>query len=204
MILTPVILEGERVRLTPMSHAHLDDLFDAQSEDVWQYLPVVVRTRDDMRAVIDHCCQAAERGDGLAFAIIDKLAGRAVGATGYWNLDPPHPRVEIGFTWLGTSWQRTSLNTECKLLLMRHAFTVMGCERVELKTDARNQRSQAAIERLGATREGTLRKHMLTRDGFIRDSVYFSVIREEWPRVEAHLQQLLRRHGPDLGTSGPV
>ena len=128
----------------------------------------------------------------LPFAIVETDKGRAVGSTRFLNIRPEHRGLEIGWTWIGREWQRTSVNTETKFLLLRHAFERLGCIRVELKTDARNERSQQAIERIGAKREGILRSHMLVQEGFRRDSVYFSVLDEEWPAVKEGLEKRLR------------
>lgn len=125
------------------------------------------------------------------FAIIETAKNKVAGSTRYLNFRPDHRSVEIGWTWLGQDWQRTSVNTEAKLLLLGHAFERMGCVRVEFKTDARNLRSQRALERIGATREGVLRQHMIVQDDFIRDSVYFSVLDKEWPAVRDRLTLLL-------------
>jgi RimJ/RimL family protein N-acetyltransferase len=136
---------------------------------------------------------AQARGEGLAFAIIDQGRGEAVGGTTYMDVAMADRRLEIGNTWLGRAAWRTAINTEAKLLLLRHAFETLGCHRVQMKTDARNLRSQAAIERLGAKREGVLRQHLVLPDGFVRDTVMYSVIAAEWPGVKARLQGLLNR-----------
>jgi N-acetyltransferase len=184
-MLTPVTLEGNIVRLEPLSLAHLDGLcaigFD---ESLWRYMMTRMATRDDMRAFI-------EGADAGVFAVIHRASGRVAGSTRYMNYEPAHKRVEIGWTWYGVEFQRTAVNTECKLLLMEHAFETMGMNRVELKTDARNERSRAAILRIGAQYEGTLRKHMIV-PGHVRDTVYFSVIREEWPAVRERLRGMAR------------
>ena len=125
----------------------------------------------------------------LPFATIDRRTGNAIGSTRYMNIVPEHKRLEIGWTWISPAWQRSAINTEAKYLMMRHAFEQMGCNRVELKTNALNARSRAAILRIGAREEGTLRSHMINRDGTLRDTVYFSVIAPEWPEVKAGLKQ---------------
>src|SRR5262249_54931679 len=133
--------------------------------------------------------EAQVHGSVVAFAQVEVTTGRAVGGTTYMNISRRDRGLEIGSTWLGKPWQRTGINTEAKYLLLRHAFEVLGAVRVQLKTDGRNMPSQAAIERLGAVREGVLRKHMLVRDGFIRDTVMYSIIAEEWPAVKLRLEQ---------------
>jgi RimJ/RimL family protein N-acetyltransferase len=183
-MLTPVTLEGNFVRLEPLGPEHLDGLCAVGLEpSLWELTTVRVATRADMEVYI------ASAGTG-AFAVVHRASGRVAGSTRYMNYEPAHKRVEIGSTWYGVEFQRTAVNTECKLLLLRHAFTAMGMNRVELKTDGRNTRSQKAILRMGAVYEGTLRKHMIV-PGFVRDTVYFSVLREEWPEVERRLEQRL-------------
>ena len=134
---------------------------------------------------------AQSAGKALPFAIIDRATGRAVGSTRFGNFEPAHRRVEIGWTWPGTPWQRTAFNTEAKYLLLVHAFESLGLNRVEFKTDVLNERSRKAILRLGALEEGVLRRHMIVRDGRVRDSVYYSIIAEEWPAVKANLRRML-------------
>jgi RimJ/RimL family protein N-acetyltransferase len=130
----------------------------------------------------------------LPFAIVEKATGRAIGSTRYGNIDRTHHRVEIGWTWVAREWQRTAMNTEAKYLLLRHAFETLGCMRVELKTDSLNERSRAAILRIGAREEGTFRNHMITASGRIRHTVYFSIIDSEWPAVKVHLEARLNSH----------
>lgn len=186
-MLEPVKLEGRFVRLEPLTREHLDGLcaigFDPS---LWAVANVRVTSREEMAAYI----AAAQGPSQLAFAVIHKPSGRVAGSTRFLNFEPAHARIEIGSTWYGVEFQRTAVNTECKLLLFRHAFEQLGMNRVELKTDARNERSQRAILRIGATREGTLRRHMIV-PGHVRDTVYFSVIAEEWPEVEAKLEARL-------------
>jgi len=128
----------------------------------------------------------------LPFALIEKSSGRAIGSTRYANIEPAHHRLEIGWTWVARSWQRTAINTEAKYLLLRHAFETLKCMRVELKTDSLNERSRAAILRIGARQEGIFRNHMMTASGRIRHTVYFSVVDSEWPNVKARLKARLR------------
>jgi N-acetyltransferase len=132
-------------------------------------------------------------GSALPFATVERATNTVVGSTRYGNIVPQHRRAEIGWTWIAPRWQRTAVNTEAKYLMLRHAFDVMACRRVELKTSALNARSRAAMLRIGATEEGTLRRHMVQPDGSARDSVYFSVIDEEWPAVRERLEEMLRR-----------
>ncbi|HMK38720.1 MAG TPA: GNAT family protein, partial [Bacteroidota bacterium] len=139
---------------------------------------------------------AQSGGAALPFALIEKSTGRAVGSTRFGNFEPSHRRVEIGWTWLGTPWQRTALNTEAKYLLLEHAFESMGLHRVEFKTDVLNDRSRKAILRLGALEEGVMRRHMVMRGGRVRDTVYYSIIAEEWPAVKANLGRMLKPRDP--------
>lgn len=194
----PVTLEGRLVRLEPTAPAHAADLFAALAvdPDVWRWLPAPPpATPEEMGAKIAAGLETQAQGAVVLFTQVGRATGRAVGQTTYLNISRRDRGLEIGSTWLGKPWQRTGLNTEAKYLLLRHAFEALGAVRVQLKTDARNLQSQAAIERLGAFKEGVLRKHMLVRDGFIRDSVMYSVVVEEWPAVKARLEGLLAAHG---------
>ena len=190
-MLGPVILEGQYVRLEPLADAHLDGLCAIGFEpSLWAMTTVRVTNRDGMAAYI----HAAQGSTQLAFAVIHKASGRVAGCTRYMNYEPAHSRVEIGSTWYGLEFQRTAVNTECKFLLFQYGFETLGMNRVELKTDLRNERSQKAMLRAGAKLEGTLRRHMIV-PGHIRDTVYFSVIAEEWLDVKKILEQLLRSRG---------
>lgn len=189
----PVTLTGRHMRLEPLALAHTDELFMVGAEEeIWRYLPASAPGDvAGMRAVIAAALGEAARGVRLPFAIIDLSSGRAVGSTSYLDISPANRRIEIGWTWLGAPARRTSVNTECKYLLLQHAFETLGCGRVQLKTDGRNQRSQTAITRLGAKHEGVLRQHMVMPDGFVRDTVMYSIIAAEWPAVKARLEALL-------------
>lgn len=192
MIVTPVTLEGRHVRLEPLAKTHLTGLAQVGlDEELWRWIPTPVRTREDMAAYIETALQEQERGVSLPFAILEKTTGRAIGSTRYGSIDRVHHRVEIGWTWVARDWQRTAMNTEAKYLLLRHAFETLGCMRVELKTDSLNEKSRAAILRIGAKKEGIFRNHMITASGRIRHSVYFSIINSEWPAVKARLETML-------------
>jgi RimJ/RimL family protein N-acetyltransferase len=187
-------IPGGRARLVPLERSHAADLFETSRDpEVWRYAAENPSTVDGMRSLIE-AALAANPGE-VAFAIIDTSCGRAVGSTRFMEILPRHRALEIGWTWIGAAWQRTSINTECKYLLLRHAFEVCGAGRVQLKADARNTRSLAAIERLGAVREGVLRRHRVIADGFVRDSVYYSVVADEWPSVRSRLERRLQRAG---------
>jgi RimJ/RimL family protein N-acetyltransferase len=190
----PVTLRGRFVRLEPLSIAHLDSLCEiGLDEDIWRWMPTRALTRPEMRDYIEEALRGQVQGTMLPFATMELASGRAVGCTRFGNIDGAHRRVEIGWTWIGRPWQRTAVNTEAKYLMLRHAFETLGCLRVELKTDALNERSRQAILRVGAKEEGTLRKHIVTSTGRIRDTVYYSVIDTEWPAVKAGLETKLAR-----------
>ncbi len=195
--LTPVTLEGAHVRLEPLTLAHLDALCAVGLDpSLWALSLTRVATPDDMRRYVEEALAEAARGAALPFAQVERATGTVAGSTRLANYEPRHRRVEIGWTWVAAPWQRTALNTEAKRLLLGHAFDTLGVGRVELKTDARNARSRAAIRRLGAVEEGTLRRHMTGESGYVRDTVYFSVIRDEWPAVRAALDARLAAPGP--------
>jgi RimJ/RimL family protein N-acetyltransferase len=187
----PVTLEGQHIRLEPLAMLHLAGLAEVGlDEELWQWIPAPVRTRADMAAYIETALEEQERGASLPFALVEQAAGGAIGSTRYGNIDRTHHRVEIGWTWVARKWQRTAANTEAKYLLLRHAFETLGCIRVELKTDSLNERSRAAILRIGAREEGIFRNHMITASGRIRHSVYYSIIDSEWPGVKARLERM--------------
>lgn len=188
----PLTLEGRFVRLEPLAWSHLDGLTEVGIEpELWRWTIAVVRTPEEMRSYLADALAGRARGMELPFATIERKSGRLVGSTRYLNIETSHRRVEIGSTWVTPRWQRTAINTEAKLLMLGHAFDALGCIRVELKTDALNANSRAAIERIGAVEEGVLRRHMITATGRVRDTVYYSVLEDEWPRVRVHLQASL-------------
>lgn len=195
----PVTLEGSHVRLEPLDLArHLDPLCEVGlDEELWRWASNVVRTRDDLRRYLETALKEQERGMALPFATVERASGRAVGSTRFAAIEPTHRRVEIGWTWIARPWQRTAVNTEAKYLMLRHAFETWGCLRVELKTNALNRRSRAAILRLGAREEGTLRKHMINERGVVRDTVYYSILDVEWPDVRTRLEAMLQVHRGD-------
>jgi RimJ/RimL family protein N-acetyltransferase len=195
MNVSAVTLEGRHVRLEPLAEAHVAALARHAADDkVWTHFGGARMTDEPaIRQRIEVARQLLEQGAALTFAIVDLARGEAVGATAYLDVSVPDRRLEIGSTWLGRAAWRTAVNTEAKYLLLTHAFEGLGCLRVQLKTDIRNLRSQAAIERLGAVKEGVLRAHMLRRDGSQRDTVLYSIIAGEWPAVKARLKQLMNR-----------
>ncbi|MBZ5545879.1 MAG: GNAT family N-acetyltransferase [Acidobacteriia bacterium] len=192
MTIDPVTLEGQFIRLEPLSMAHHAGLVEAGlDEAIWRYMPQTMRTPDDMRAFIEAALETQATGAALPFATIDLASGSAIGSTRFFNIDRAHRRLEIGWTWLGLAWQGTAANTEAKYLMLRHAFETLECIRVEFKTDSLNERSRAALLRIGAIQEGTFRNHMIMPDGRLRHSVYYSLIASEWPEVKARLEQKL-------------
>jgi RimJ/RimL family protein N-acetyltransferase len=194
MTVTPVVLEGTHVRLEPLSLAHHPDLCRVGlDEDLVRWTEAYPLTPDGLRIYIENALQRQAEGSVLPFAVISKAAGRAIGSTRYGNIDRANRRVEIGWTWYGRDFQRTAVNTECKCLLLRHAFETLGCLRVEFKTDVLNERSRKAILRIGAKEEGVFRKHMLMPSGRVRDTVYFSIVDTEWPVVKTRLETMLTR-----------
>ena len=192
MAIVPVTLSGRFVRLEPLSPAHLDGLASVGLDaDLWRWIPTPVTTREDMREYIMTALREFERGVALPFAIVHRPSGAVIGSTRFANIVMEHKRLEIGWTWLALAHQRTPANTEAKLLLLTHAFDVLGVNRVELKTDVLNTRSRAAIRRLGAVEEGIFRRHVITSSGRVRDTVYYSIVDSEWPRVRDTLSNIL-------------
>ena len=193
MEIAPVTLTGSVVRLEPLSEQHVPDLtVAAHDERIWRYmLYAYPEDEEKMLAWVRDILTRQAAGADLAFAVIHLASGRAIGATRYLEIRPPHRSLEVGGTWYATKFQRTAVNSECKYLLLKHAFETLGCIRVQFKADARNLRSLRAIERLGAAREGVLRNHYILADGGFRDSVYYSILDREWPGVKARLEALL-------------
>lgn len=189
----PVTLEGRYIRLEPLSMAHVDPLWEAASDpSIWQWTTASITSLEDMRKYIEIALTWLSEGRALPFVTVDKASGRAIGSTRFGNIQKDHRCVELGWTWINPKWQRTPVNTEAKYLQLRHAFEVLGCIRVELKTDVFNERSQQAIRRLGAKQEGIFRNHMIIR-GRVRDSMYFSIIDTDWPETKARLEEMLAR-----------
>ena len=195
MDLSPITLTGEHVRLEPLTLAHLDGLCAVGLDPtLWEWTAGRVATCEDMRAYVETALREQNENTALPFATIEIKSGTIVGSSRFANADHANRRIEIGWTWVAPQWQRSAVNTEAKLLMMRHAFEVLGCIRVEFKTDSRNVKSRTALAGIGAREEGTLRSHMIVQNGYRRDSVYFSVIEGEWKGVEARLLDRLRAH----------
>lgn len=190
--LSPVILEGKQVRLEPLRHSHVEGLWEAgRFEEIWTYMSLLMAKPTDAQDFVENAVIAEQQGAELPFVIIDQRDEKIIGSTRFLNIAHKDRGLEIGFTWLTPAVWKTSINTECKWLLLRHCFEQLGCIRVQLKTDSRNLNSQRAIARIGGVKEGVLRNHMTVRDGYIRDSVYFSILDREWPAVNEKLQLLL-------------
>ncbi len=191
----PIVLTGRHVRLEPIGQQHAESLYEfGQEESIWNYLTGEPFTSlQHTREWVDMCIGRNETGSRVQFAVIHNGDRRAIGSTGYLDIDRPNRALEVGMTWYGAPYRRTAVNTECKYLLLRHAFDDLGAVRVCIKTDHRNERSQRAIERIGGVREGVLRNHRITPDGTQRHSVYYGIIDSEWPDVKARLEGMLNR-----------
>ena len=190
--ITPIELQGARVRLEPLEERHLADLTEvARDDSVFRWITNLPMDERALRAWFDTTMAAAAAGAEVPFATIDAATGRAIGSTRYMTIAPEHRRVEIGWTWVGTAYQGTGANREAKYLQLRHAFETLDAERVEFKTHARNERSRGALLGIGATFEGVLRHHTIMPDGSNRDSAFYSVLAREWPAVKARLEALL-------------
>ena len=186
------ILEGKKARLVPLGEGHSHDLWSVgQHPELWRWMPTKMETLVDFEIQVRRALGWAEAGWGQSFVIEAKDTAAVIGSTSYLAADADNLRLEIGWTWITPDWQRTSVNTECKWLLMRHAFEELGARRIEFKTDSKNERSRVALVRIGATEEGTLRDHMVRPDGSARHSTCYSVTVEEWPAVNEHLLGML-------------
>jgi N-acetyltransferase len=189
---SPIILTGRRALLVPLEADHGAALFEtARQPGVWDYMPTAIERLDQMERFVESALAARAAGTENPFVIVDQETGQVVGSTRYLDIAHTHRNLEIGFTWLAPQVWRTRINTECKYLLLRHAFETLNMIRVQFKTDARNVRSQNAIERIGGVREGVLRSHRIMPDGYLRDSVYFSILAPEWPKVKERLEAML-------------
>ena len=190
MQIEPITLVGRTVRLVPLSEAHVPGLARVGlDESIWRYMRYGdIRSEADLRGWVTELLHWQAKGSDLPFTVVLIASGQPVGCTRYLNISHDDRSVEIGGTWYGVAYQGSRVNTECKYLLLRYAFENLGCIRVHFKTDLRNERSQRAIERLGAVREGVVRKHMVLPDGTIRSSVLYSILAEEWPQVKERLE----------------
>jgi RimJ/RimL family protein N-acetyltransferase len=193
--LTPVTLDGRRVRMEPLSlDRHWQGLLAIGLDlDLWKWTLSVCETPEALRGYLETALREQREGRSLPFATVDKASGRVAGCTRFGTIDLHHRRVEIGWTWVGRPFQRSHVNTEAKYLMLRHAFETVGCVRVELKTNALNTRSRNAMLRIGCKEEGTHRKHAVSDRGVWRDTVFFSILDTEWPAVKGRLEEMMER-----------
>lgn len=189
-----LVLNGEHAMLEPLAPGHSAGLFPcARDPEIWRFVPMAVSKPGDMDRYIAAALADREAGQAFPFAIRSPRTGELLGSTRFYSLNAQHRNLEIGYSWLDPKAWRTAVNTGCKFLMLRYAFESLGCLRVALRTDLRNLRSQLAIERLGAVREGVFRRHMILPDGYVRDTVYYSITDLDWPRVKAFLEKALLR-----------
>jgi RimJ/RimL family protein N-acetyltransferase len=192
--LQPVVLQGSRASLVPLDRGHANDLAESlQDGELWKLWYTTIPTPDKLGDFIDQRLAGQAKGALLPFAVLDSATGKAVGMTNYLNIEPDHRRVEIGGTWYRRSVQRSPVNTECKLLLLGHAFDTLRCMAVEFRTHFFNHQSRRGIERLGAKLDGVLRNHQIASNGSLRDTCVYSIIASEWPTVKAHLTWQMER-----------
>lgn len=195
MGLQPTTLEGEFVRLEPLSMNHAERLSTVGLDpELWRFSTTILSTPEDMKLYIETALKWQSEGHALPFAQIEQSTNTVVGSTRYAAIDRTHRRLEIGWTWVARPWQRTAINTEAKYLLLKHAFETLKCIRAEFKTDSVNERSRKALSRIGAKEEGILRNHMITYSGRIRHSVYYSILDSEWNGVKTRLEEFLHSH----------
>ncbi|MES1259671.1 MAG: GNAT family protein [Gemmatimonadota bacterium] len=192
----PVTLERDGIRLEPMTLDHREAIGDAVADGkLWELWYTTVPSPDQVAKYITDALAMAAAGSRIPWVVRHLESGAIIGSTSYHDILPASDRVEIGYTWYGATWQRSSVNTTCKLMLLSHAFDTLGCEVVGLRTDNFNFRSQRAIEALGAKKDGVIRHHQARRDGTVRDTVIYSILRSEWRDVRRHLELRLARHG---------
>jgi RimJ/RimL family protein N-acetyltransferase len=195
IVVKPITLEGTAVRLEPLRLEHASLLWNIVKGDVeetFRWLPYSLAKLEDFQTVVEKALTELQRGESIPFATVERASGQVIGSTRYMNIDVANRKVEIGSTWIAPAWQRSAVNSEAKYLMVRHAFEHWGCLRVELKTDSLNQKSRNAILRIGAKEEGTLRQHLITYTGRLRDTVYFSILDKEWPEVKKRLEEKLK------------
>ena len=193
MLTMPTELVGKRAKLLPMKEGHAPALYAAaQNPDIWTYMPMRITTLTEMEQFIAQALAAKAQGTEYPFVIVDQETGRIVGSTRFLDIQPQNRNLEIGWTWHSPDVWRTRINTECKYLLLQYCFETLDLLRVQLKTDGRNWRSQQAIARIGGIKEGVLRRQRILHDGYVRDTVYYSILAEEWPDVKARLEIFLK------------
>lgn len=188
-----IALENEVVLLKPLEKQDVAGILTAGSyPEIWTYLSTNIKSEKDVHNFVDKAMQGKTLNKEFPFVIVDKKSGEIIGSTRFMDIDVQHQRLEIGFTWLTPAYWRTTVNTNCKYLLLSYCFEVLGLQRVQIKTDHANIRSQKAIERIGAVNEGILRNHMIRKDGTTRHTIMYSVIKEDWPERKLHLKELLK------------
>lgn len=191
-----ITLENEVVKLKPLELSDTQGLLEAGSyPEIWSHTSTTIEKREDVNSFVENALKAKNEKTEFPFVIVDKQSGDIIGSTRFMDIDDKHQRLEIGYTWLTPAYWRTAINTNCKYLLLRYSFEHLHLQRVQIKTDHDNIRSQKAIERIGATKEGILRNHMIRKDGTTRHTVIYSITIEEWPQVKMHLERLLVQLG---------
>ncbi|WP_320940283.1 GNAT family protein [Lysinibacillus capsici] len=191
-----ITLENEVVKLKPLELSDTQGLLEAGSyPEIWSHMSTTIEKREDVNSFVENALKAKNEKTEFPFVIVDKQSGDIIGSTRFMDIDDKHQRLEIGYTWLTPAYWRTAINTNCKYLLFRFSFEHLHLQRVQIKTDHDNIRSQKAIERIGATKEGILRNHMIRKDGTTRHTVMYSITKEEWPQVKKHLERLLVQLG---------
>ncbi|MEQ6357214.1 GNAT family protein [Lysinibacillus sp. M3] len=187
-----IALENEVVLLKPLEHGDIQGLLEAASyPEIWSHMSTTIEKMDDVNKFVDKALLTKREKTEFPFVVVDKKSEQIIGSTRFMDIDDTHKRLEIGTTWISPAFWRTAINTNCKYLLLQYCFEILNLQRVQIKTDHENVRSQRAIERLGATKEGILRNHMVRKDGTTRHTVMYSITLQEWPLVKKHLQQLL-------------
>ena len=185
-------IENNVVALVPMKREHIDGIFEAaQDSRIWEHMSVDLTKKENVIHYVEDALNKQANGTDFSFVIMDQLTGKIIGCTWFLDISMPHKRLEIGSTWITPSHWRTSVNTNCKYLLLQYCFEELQLNRVQIKTGHENVRSQKAIERIGATKEGVLRNHMIRKEGTIRHTVMYSIIQEEWPRIKQHFEECL-------------
>lgn len=197
MDIRQVVLEGNHIRLEPLALVHHSALCEIGLDpELWKLTMARIEGPEHMMDYIQTALKWQQDGTAVPFVIREKVSGKIVGSTRFANIDRSNRRLEIGWTWIARPWQRTIVNTEMKYLLLKHAFELLGCIRVEFKTDSLNSRSRTALLRIGAKEEGIFRNHMITPSGRIRHSVYFSIIDSEWNTIKLHLEEKMNHNSP--------
>ncbi|MGG2075717.1 GNAT family protein [Lysinibacillus irui] len=187
-----ITLENEVVKLKPLELSDIQGLLEAGSyPEIWSHMSTTIEKREDVNNFVENALLTRSGKTEFPFVIVDKQSGSIIGSTRYMDIDDKHQRLEIGYTWLTPAYWRTAINTHCKYLLLQYCFEYLHLQRVQIKTDHENIRSQRAVERIGATKEGILRNHMIRKDGTIRHTVMYSITIEEWPQVKKHVEDLL-------------